>query len=582
MLTQAQRKEYPAVPIKREHKDSISTSVKSLIEKEKEVIPIEKPISLKSPGPPSPGLEPVVRCSVIQRTPSASEAKAPKHLKDADAKLPAESQRHLEPEQDQPIDYHVPKRKDDSDSDEKEMKYRVVRRTRAIVSRPMYSIWGGEGKFNGIMSAAAGHGRSNGTQQNGAGQGQQGNNGGGNSNYGSAGNNGNGGAGSTSNGNGGGAGMSGAGSGSGGSGGGMGGRDGRSNYGPNSPPTGSLPPFYESLKGGNGAMNAYNAANANFLAQNSYNSMMSSNLNMDCDNQEFTSIGGGGYSSDANAAAKQYSMLHNAAYGIVLKDEIDLDYDSKSDSMNNMNGHMMQNSNYGGYDPNDGMMVDMGNGVVDPLQFTATLTFSSPADHALLDSFTDAVDLSQLLQRLPNDDQSSPSNNDLEISSTPSLTPDSVSVTAADNCLESFPEILLSRNGYDRSMYGLHAGGLGNNRFHHHENPPSYQQSREMQQLLQQQNQHHSVHHHEQLSISNGINYDMDSHSNMSLPSPSSGSMDAPPDAKPIIQSVSPHLQASMAIEAKQRVSIQTGTISEIGFYHYCVCLLPCLTFVSN
>lgn len=27
------------------------------------------------------------------------------------------------------------------------------------------------------------------------------------------------------------------------------GRDGRQNYGPSSPPTGSLPPFYESLKG---------------------------------------------------------------------------------------------------------------------------------------------------------------------------------------------------------------------------------------------------------------------------------------------------------------------------------------------
>lgn len=51
-------------------------------------------------------------------------------------------------------------------------------------------------------------------------------------------------------------------------------RENRSNYGPNSPPTGSLPPFYESLKSGNGSINGYNAANASFLAQNGYNNLM--------------------------------------------------------------------------------------------------------------------------------------------------------------------------------------------------------------------------------------------------------------------------------------------------------------------
>lgn len=51
-------------------------------------------------------------------------------------------------------------------------------------------------------------------------------------------------------------------------------RENRSNYGPNSPPTGALPPFYESLKSGNSSINAYNAANANFLAQNGYNNLM--------------------------------------------------------------------------------------------------------------------------------------------------------------------------------------------------------------------------------------------------------------------------------------------------------------------
>lgn len=549
VLTQAQRKAYPSIPSRKE-----SPEKQPAIVKEKEALPAEEPISLKAHSPKSPckspSPEPVVRCSVIKRTPASPESdnsddcspnRSPK--RDVDVKLPeeaAEHQTHAEPEQDQPIDYHIPKRKDDDHIDEKEMKYRIIKRTRAIVSRPVYSIWNAPnavGKVSGIMSAAAGHSRqgsnqshqgTSGNQSNGGGQAYGGNSAG----SGSAG----GGAGGMPNGS------------SNGGGGGRDGRDGRSNYGPNSPPTGSLPPFYESLKGGNGAINAYNATNANFLAQNGYNSMMGSNINMDCDTtQDFPS----NFSTETSAnAAKHFSMIQNAAYGIVLKDEIDLDYDTKQEHGVNASSNMMQN-NYNSYDVNN-MMVDMNNGVVDPLQFTATLTFSSPAEHALLDSLSDAVDLSSLLQRLPNDDQSSPNGNDLEISSTPSLTPDSVSVTAADNnCLEQFPDILLNRGGFERSNYNMHGGNNGR----YHDNPPSYQQSREMQQLLQQQQMHsvhpHHQHHHEQLSV----NYDGDSHSNMSLPSPSSGSMDAPPDAKPIIQSVSGRIDAK-AVETKQRVSI--------------------------
>lgn len=57
------------------------------------------------------------------------------------------------------------------------------------------------------------------------------------------------------------------------------------------------------------------------------------------------------------------------------------------------------------YDIADSMMIDIATGaVVDPLQFTATLTFASPADHhALLESLSDAADL--FLQRLPSDDE---------------------------------------------------------------------------------------------------------------------------------------------------------------------------------
>lgn len=574
VLTQAQRKAYPSIALKRDREQSSRESQPKLV-KEKEILPTEEPISLKAltqSPPKSPSPEPVVRCSVIRRVPAAAtesndDKTDDKVHKETDVKLPAatiEHQTHSEPEQDQPIDYHIPKRKDEDRVDEKEMKYRIIKRTSAIISRPIYSIWNvpnavnDMGKINGIMSAAAGHNRqsssSQGQQQNGNGNG--GNTGSGGSSYGS-----NNSAGASSSNGGGGL------SGSNGSNGGRDGRDGRdhrSNYGPNSPPTGSLPPFYESLKSGNGAMNAYNAANANFLAQNGYNGMMASSLNMDCDTtQDFPS----NFSTDTNAS-KQFSMLHNAGYGIVLKDEIDLDYEAKPDTGMNVNGSNMMHNGYNNYDVGENMMVDMNNGSVDPLQFTATLTFSSPAEHALLDSLSDAVDLSSFLQRLPNDDQSSPNGNDLEISSTPSLTPDSVSVTAADNnnCLETFPDLILNRgNNYDRSAYNLH----NNNRFN--ENPPSYQQSREMQHLIQQQqqqqqhmhgnHQHHHTHHHEQLSI----NYDIDSHSNMSLPSPSSGSMDAPPDAKPIIQSVSGRVDSSLASETKQRVS--NSNVDEIRFW---------------
>lgn len=544
VLTQAQRKSYPSIPNK---PDKERTPAKLI--KETETLPTEDIINLKTTPKPSrsPSPEPVVRCSVIKRTPSSStesatttkllSAHSRSNRKDIDIKLPksiVEHTTHSEPEQDQPIDYHIPKRKDDL-VDEKEMKYRLIKRTSAIISRPIYSIWNSQSDVK-IMSAAAGHGRSNG--QGGSNQGQQSSNG------------------SASNG----GGLSYGGNGLGGQNGNVGGslnggsdgnggrdnRENRSNYGPNSPPTGSLPPFYESLKSGNGGINAYNAANASFLAQNGYNTLMSSNMNMDCDTTQEHS--GNNYSSEppASNAAKQFSMLHNAAYGLVLKDEID------DDAMHNINPNMMQSNQNYPYDVNDGMMNEMNNGNVDPLQFTATLTFSSPAEHALLDSLTDAVDLSSFLQRLPNDDQSS-SGNDLEIASTPSLTPDSVTVNNNENnCLEPFPEIVLSRN-YDRGQFNL---PNGHSRYHESNHPPPYQQSREIQQLFQPQHpshpqpiQSHQNHHPEMLSVHS---YDMDSHSNMSLPSP--GSVEAP-DAKPIIQSVSGPINEVVANEAKRRVS---------------------------
>lgn len=287
---------------------------------------------------------------------------------------------------------------------------------------------------------------------------------------------------------------------------------------------------------------------------------------MDCDTTQEHS--GNNYSPESTSAnASKFSMLHNSAYGLVLKDEIDLDYDTK-DQMNNMNGNMMQPNQGYGYDVNDSLMND---GSVDTLQLTATLAFSSPAEHALLDSLTDAVDLSSFLQRLPNDDQASSHGNDLEIASTPSLTPDSVSVHPNDNnCLDTFPDIVLQR-GYDRPQFALNAGQNGNHNRYHDSHPPPYQQNRDMNAQLFHQLHHgvaaavaggHSqpmanghngyVPHMDQLSISN----DMDSHSNMSLPSP--GSVEAP-DAK-IIQSVSAKpMNQLVAGETKRRVSIIIG-----------------------
>lgn len=179
VLTQAQRKSYPTIPVKADKERNQQKLIK-----EKEPLPTEEPISLKSKPKPSrsPSPEPVVRCSVIKRTPSISSkdsattskllaAHSRNNKKDTDIKLPTaiveHTAAHSEPEQDQPIDYHIPKRKDDS-GDEKDMQVRILKRSAIIKRRPIYSYLH-DGKVNGILSAAAGHGRSNGqgsTNQN--------------------------------------------------------------------------------------------------------------------------------------------------------------------------------------------------------------------------------------------------------------------------------------------------------------------------------------------------------------------------------------------------------------------------------
>lgn len=95
-----------------------------------------------------------------------------------------------------------------------------------------------------------------------------------------------------------------------------------------------------------------------------------------------------------------------------------------------------------GYD--ESMMVDLVSGtVVDPLQFTATLTFSSSAENALLETFSDATDLSTFLQRLPNEDNE---NDDVITSNmhSPVMTPDSQLQQVEQN-IDSFSEQMLNR-----------------------------------------------------------------------------------------------------------------------------------------
>ncbi|KDR14571.1 Protein ovo [Zootermopsis nevadensis] len=168
----------------------------------------------------------------------------------------------------------------------------------------------------------------------------------------------------------------------GGGGGGRGGRGG-GHYAPNSPPTGSLPPFYESLKGGGlggnvgggGFNNGQQYLNGVGVGGGSYGMMQ---LPMDSDTGQGQEGGGLGYIGNGSASAKQYSLLQNvgASYGLItVKDDED-------DTI------LGSATSYGQYE--DSMLVDIATGaVVDPLQFTATLTFSSPADqHALLESLS--------------------------------------------------------------------------------------------------------------------------------------------------------------------------------------------------
>lgn len=598
VLTQAQRKEYPPEVVKsveetEEPNEDSSDDEDShkLIVDEKPIVPEEEPLSLrtkstppppeKRPSPPplpespvpsppsqssSPSLSssadaPAVRCSVIQR----AQRRDKNSPEDGSLKWS-----FSEPEQEQPIDYHVPKKPSTEEEETRERRERHIREARKrraiLAAQHAFSMR----KLRGILVGAAGHGR---TSTSTGGQIGGGSAGGQNHQSNSS-------SGFSFGGSGGGSGGSGSLSGGTGGSGGMGGRDGRGSYGPNSPPTGSLPPFYESLKSGNnGNNNSGSNSNNSFNGNTGYHHIQGSGYHhIMSNNYQDVGGGGGGGVGSAGTGEGKYSMLNNIGYGLVLKDEPDFDYESKMDILNGNYGSINQNG-LNAYDiVNDAMIADIAaaaGGVVDPLQFTATLTtFASPD---VLDSLSDAVDLSAFLQRLPNEANTpSPSQVELELTSTPSITPDSVTCPVEPS-LETFKESIMQQ------MHPVAAAAAAAQtlQFDHHQRflpnstkiyqqhttpPPPYPLHMQHQAAAAAHNQQHNhqhhyqglnPHHHNHVGATTAPNnpsyhhYGSDN-SNISLPSPASSNgggangasvgLDSPPDAKPLIQSVSFYL----------------------------------------
>ncbi|XP_058798797.1 transcriptional regulator ovo-like isoform X2 [Phymastichus coffea] len=497
---------------------------------------LSKTDRIELPRPASPAAripEAPTRVSVIQRVPTKVQAARREETK---IELP----RTQEPEQDQPIDYAVPKRNKD---DQEESGHETTKATsRAPIdtslARPLLAAMRVRVPAGAIHVAASGHGRS--SSASGGGQ----SSGGSGASSGSAGGGSAGSGGGFASSGGGDAGGGAAGGSAGGGGMNPGGNGGRGNYGPSSPPTGSLPPFYESLKGGNNLANFANQYNGNgYLTA-------SPAVGMECDTGQGDSLNS--HNQYSAQEGKQYSLLQNvcASYGIALKEEEDL-------AGYKMQPNDLLSGQYGGYDVTDsGMMLDVVSGAgVDPLQFSATLTFTSSDHSALLESLTDAAEL--FLPRLTSDenaellDETLPSpasaaSNGIAQDATQLSTPVEPSV-------DPFPEHSISlTRGFDASRhYGapqhfgssklpsLYTNGdstyqsLNKERnelglhINQNQTEPQLQQLQIQVQLQQQQQQAMSPHppHHQGL-LSPGLSFgsELDSASSGSLPSPGAGS----------------------------------------------------------
>lgn len=404
VLNAAERKLYLPIAVEDKKADK-KTDAKQPFIKEEKVSLDNEPIKLPCRNTPSPEATPspdviCQKVSVIQRTP----AQAQFSKKDVvDVTLPP-TLPTPEPEQDQPIDYVIAKKRGETEDEETEKKIREQRRTSSskiangILARPILVLRNcPASKVPGILSAAAGHGRSTG------GNGSNGNpqSSGGSGSYSSGG-------GGTAPSSGGGSSM-GGGSGSGGN-----GRDGRSNYGPNSPPTGSLPPFYETL--GPSTKSGQNSFNANSTFSSEFN--LINGFNMDCENNENT--------PNFPEQTKQYSLMQNANYGLALKDE-DVDYESKLENLGGLS--------YGTDFDTNSMVVDMDENVID--NFTTTLTFPT----TLSDSTEDFASL------LGGHVDSIP---DTDIRESSSISPDSHNAVDIESIAE---QVNLSRQYYEKANY---------------------------------------------------------------------------------------------------------------------------------
>ncbi|XP_065219955.1 transcriptional regulator ovo-like isoform X4 [Planococcus citri] len=364
LRTSAEKKEYPPVLKLDVVKEQSKEAPKPFRSQQVSVIQRTPLI------PPSP-VSSDEKCGLA--VPAAAKATPPPAENAVEDHMSDEENLHQEPEQEAPIDYHIPKKNTDSDD---EIKLKCILPSRR---QPSILFVGRKyAKSTNILMAAAGHSRNSGGNNGGcAGGNSQNANGtsnGRNPANGHANYNGNGGVSLF---NGGYDGAMGAGGDCGGDGSMNNGTNGKCGYENGGSPLGSLPPFYESLKGGHIPTYQHQICNQ-------YQSLLSEQMGMDCDTgQDAVNLSSLFQTGGAELLPKQYSSLQNvcATYGITMKEEEDL------------SPYVKDNGAFLSYD--DNLMIDAVTGSnVDPLQFTATLTFSTPTDNSqILDHLPESSDL---------------------------------------------------------------------------------------------------------------------------------------------------------------------------------------------
>lgn len=299
--------------------------------------------------------------SVIQRTPAVIQPDSPSDDKSE------EVHNVQEPEQEEPIDYHIPKKPSDSDDEIKPKSVLPCRRQQSILF-----VGRKYAKSTNILMAAAGHSRTNNNNNNGQCGGNTQSNSSNSTNRNSAG--------GQNNYNGNGVNVFNAGYIGTGNGGGDRPNDSSVNgggYEGGGSPIGSLPPFYESLKGGH--LPGYQHPQL----CNQYPSSLSSehHIGMDYDTgQDVMHFSNLFSASDL----PKYSMLHNmcATFGITMKEDEDV----------NLTNYLKDNGSIFSYD--DSLMIDAVSGNnVDSLSFPNSLNFSSPNDNSQIIDMPGSPDL---------------------------------------------------------------------------------------------------------------------------------------------------------------------------------------------